>query len=277
MLGFLNVYKPSGLTSNTVVQKIKKKFNIKKIGHMGTPIAIGKATRLFDYGLDKTKRYTAIFDFGYTTDTLDIEGNITNENGKVPTSEDLKSVLHNLIGNINQIPPIFSAKNVNGVRAYDLARKGIEFKLKPKEIIIYKLDLIEQVSENRFKFDIVCSSGTYIRAIARDIANLLNTYACMSYLERSQTGIFNIETSINLDDLINTDNKLEDIILSPIDVFSNFDILNVDINTFKDLINGKKPKISEIKNNTFVVFENKIVGVSKPQKDYLHLDTFLYE
>ena len=85
---------------------------------------------------------------------------------------------------------MYSAKNVNGKRAYDLARAGIEFELKPKLITIHKLELVEQISDNRFKFDIVCSSGTYIRSIARDLASILNTYGCMSYLERTETGRF---------------------------------------------------------------------------------------
>ena len=164
MLGFLNIYKPSGITSNAVVQKIKKRFHIDKIGHMGTldplacgilPIAVGKATRLFDYSLDKKKRYTAIFDFGYTTDTLDIEGVKTNESQVVPNIEQIKLAMTKLIGEMDQIPPLYSAKVVNGRRAYDLAREGVAFELKPKKITIYNIDLIEQISEYQYKFDIL--------------------------------------------------------------------------------------------------------------------------
>lgn len=158
MIGFINIYKPNGMTSNAVVQKIKKHFHINKIGHMGTldpmaegllPIAIGKATRLFDYMLDKKKTYNVIFEFGYETNTLDITGEKTASNACDITSENIKSVCEEMIGKQMQMPPKFSAKNVNGARAYDLARRGIEFELKPKEIEIYQFDLLSRIDQNK--------------------------------------------------------------------------------------------------------------------------------
>ena len=286
MLGFLNIYKPSGVTSNYVVQKIKKKFHIDRIGHMGTldplacgilPIALGKATRLFDYSLNKTKRYTAVFDFGYTTDTLDITGEKTETYGYVPSINEISKACQKLLGEISQIPPRFSAKNVNGVRAYDLARKGLEFELKPKTITIYQLEVLEQLSDFQFKFDIICSSGTYIRSIARDIATLLDTYACMSYLERTETGNFNLVSSVSLNDLLEDNVDINQYIISPIDVFSNFDSVEIDSYTFNDLINGKRPKYRKFVNNTFVLHNNELVGVARKNSDELILDTFLYE
>ena len=285
MLGFLNIYKPSGITSNAVVQKIKKRFRINKIGHMGTldplacgvlPIAIGKATRMFDYSLNKTKRYTAIFDFGYTTDTLDIEGVVTEQNGKIPTKEELQSVSKKLLGNIDQIPPLYSAKCVNGRRAYDLAREGVEFELKPKTITIYQLDLIEQVSDTRYKFDIICSSGTYIRAIARDLAQLCETFGCMSYLERTETGSFSKDNAIKLDELLEED-SCEEYLISPLDAFSNFDKFEVNNQIMIDLINGKRHKCLPFKNPTFILCDNEIIGVAKCNTSELIIDTFLYE
>jgi len=286
MLGFLNIYKPSGVTSNYVVQKIKKKFHIDRIGHMGTldplacgilPIAIGKATRLFDYSLNKTKRYTAIFDFGYTTNTLDITGEKTETDGYVPTIDDISKACHKLLGEISQIPPLFSAKNVNGVRAYDLARKGLDFELKPKVITIYKLEVIEQISDFQFKFDIICSSGTYIRAIARDISTLLDTYACMSYLERTETGNFNLNTSVQLNDLLEENVDIRNYIISPIDAFPNFDKVEIDADTFNKLINGKKIQYRIFVNDTFVLHNKELVGVARRNSRELVLDTFLYE
>ena len=285
MLGFLNIYKPSGITSNAVVQKIKKRFHINKIGHLGTldplacgvlPIAIGKATRMFDYSLNKTKRYTAIFDFGYTTDTLDIEGVVTQSNGSIPTKQDLLDASLKLIGSIDQIPPLYSAKCVNGRRAYDLAREGIEFELKPKNITIYQLDLIEQVSEKQFKFDIVCSSGTYIRAIARDLGDLCGTYGCMSYLERTETGTFTKETSIELDKLLECD-TCENYLIEPTKAFNNFDIYEVTNEIKLDLLNGKRPKCKQFEIPTFIVCGSEIIGVAKCNTQELMIDTFLYE
>ena len=285
MLGFLNIYKQSGITSNSVVQKIKKKFHIDKIGHMGTldplacgvlPIAVGKATRLFDYSLDKKKRYTAVFDFGYTTDTLDIEGVKTNENNLLPDVDQIKSAITKLIGEIDQIPPLYSAKVVNGRRAYDLAREGISFELNPKRLTIYEIVLIEQVSDYQYKFDIECSSGTYIRAIARDLAELCGTYGCMSYLERTETGVFTKETAIRLEDLLE-EKTCNNYIISPIDAFKNFDTYSIDDNTKNDLLNGKKPKSIVFDKPTFILNNNELLGVARTNSKELILDTFLYE
>lgn len=285
MLGFLNIYKPSGITSNTVVQKIKKRFHINKIGHLGTldplasgvlPIAIGKATRMFDYSLNKTKRYTAIFDFGYTTDTLDIEGTITQENGSIPTIQELEFASKKLLGSIDQIPPLYSAKCVNGRRAYDLAREGIEFELKPKTIKIYELKLIEQVSTTQYKFDIVCSSGTYIRAIARDLGELCGTYSCMSYLERTETGTFTKGSSIELNKLLEKEN-CENYIISPLDAFNNFAQYEVSKEVRNELLKGKRPKCQVFLEPTFIVCNKDIIGIAKCNVDELIIETFLYE
>ena len=155
-----------------------------------------------------------------------------------------------------------------------MARKGIEFELKPKEITIYDLKLIEQVGDNQFKFDIICSSGTYIRSIARDLAELLGTYGCMSFLERTETGIFTIKTSIALDEILKK--NLDDCLLSPLDVFNNFDIVEIDQKLFTDVLNGKRPSFKKLNNQTFIIYNNDIVGVAKLDSDELILDTFLY-
>ena len=284
MIGFLNVYKPTGLTSQAVVSKIKKKFNINKIGHMGTldplacgvlPIAIGKATRLFDYSLKKDKVYKVIFEFGYTTDSLDSDGNITIQNGRVPTTEEIKSTITKMIGKCNQLPPNFSAKRVNGYRAYELARKGIDFELKPKEIEIYSFDFLNKVGDNGYEFLIKCSSGTYIRSIGRDLGESLGTVACMRFLERVETGVFNKDNAIKLDDLLVS--EIDKHIISPLQVFTNFDKINIDDNTYKDLLNGKVIKCDTIKNDTFIICNNNLIGVAKQNYEYLKLSTYLEE
>ena len=152
MNGFLNVYKPSGMSSAYALNLIKKRFKGEKMGHMGTldplasgvlPVAFGKSTRLFDYLLDKDKVYKAEFTFGYETDTLDRGGVVIKDNGKLPTESDIISVLPSLVGEVMQMPPIYSAKNVNGKRSYELARLGVEVELKPKKVTITSIDFIE--------------------------------------------------------------------------------------------------------------------------------------
>lgn len=283
MIGFLNIYKPSGMTSQTVVGKIKKKFHINKIGHLGTldpmacgilPIAIGKATRLFDYSLKKDKEYRVVFQFGYTTDTLDKDGVISITDGRIPTVDEITSAIKLMIGKYNQIPPNFSAKRVNGKRAYDLARNGESFELKPKEIEIYDFRLLNKIDDKSYEFIVKCSSGTYIRAIGRDLAHSLGTFVCMTFLERTETGVFKKENSITLDDVLEKESL--DCVISPLQVFENFDRIDIDEKTYKDLLNGKIIN-KKVYNDSFIIFNDKLIGVSKGNSEYLKLSTYLEE
>ncbi len=202
--GFYNVDKPSGIVSSAVVNKIKWLTGT-PCGHMGTldplasgvlPVGVGNATRLFDYFLDKQKEYIAEFTFGADSDTLDCTGNVI-KSGRVPTSNEISKVLPQFLGDIMQIPPKYSAKNVNGKRSYDLARAGIEFELAPKQIRIFGMELLEQISEDAFRLKIRCGGGTYIRSLARDVAAALGTKGIMSALRRTQSGIFTQENAID--------------------------------------------------------------------------------
>ena len=201
--GFFNVDKPSGIVSSTVVNKIKWLSGV-PCGHMGTldplasgvlPVGVGNATRLFDYFLEKEKEYVAEFTFGVESDTLDSTGTLV-QGGHVPHEKEIQDVLPTFFGDIMQVPPKYSAKNVNGKRGYDLARAGIEFELPPKQVHIYGMELLERISEDTFRIKIRCGGGTYIRSLARDIAAALGTKAVMSALRRTQSGIFTVENAV---------------------------------------------------------------------------------
>ena len=203
MLGFFNVDKPSGVTSGTVVNKCKW-LTATPCGHMGTldplasgvlPIGIGNATRLFDYFLEKEKEYIAQFTFGVSSDTLDSTGELVY-GGRIPTEKEIAEVLPSFFGDIMQIPPKYSAKNVNGKRGYDLARAGIDFELPAKKVHIYGMETLGQISKDTFRIKINCGGGTYIRSLARDIAKELGTNAVMSALRRTKSGIFEIGQAI---------------------------------------------------------------------------------
>lgn len=208
--GFFNVNKPSGITSSTVVNKIKWLTGV-PCGHMGTldplasgvlPVGVGNATRLFDYFLDKEKEYIAEFTFGVASDTLDSTGTLVC-GGHVPNEREIAAVLPQFFGDIMQVPPKYSAKNVNGKRGYDLARAGVEFELPPKKVHIYGMELLGGV-ENKpdtFRIKIRCGGGTYIRSLARDIAAALGTKAVMSALCRTQSGLFTLPNAIDFADL----------------------------------------------------------------------------
>ncbi len=205
MSGFINVFKAEGVSSAFVVNKIKRLAGV-PCGHLGTldplacgvlPVGVGNATRLFEYFLKKTKVYEARFRFGKTTDTLDREGEPYGE-GAIPTAEQIEAVLPKFVGESDQVPPRYSAKSVNGRRGYELARAGEEFTLPPKRVKIDGVRLLGQTAPDEFAFEITCGGGTYIRSLARDIALACDTVGYMSFLKRTQSGVFRAETAVEL-------------------------------------------------------------------------------
>ncbi len=206
--GILNINKPAGVSSAAVVGKIKRLTGM-SCGHFGTldpmasgvlPIGVGNATRLFDYLLSKEKAYRATFLFGADSDTLDSTGVIVY-GGNKPTIDEIREIIPSQTGEIMQEPPLYSAKSVNGVRAYDLARKGIPFTLAKKKVEIHSISVINQIADGEFLFEISCGGGTYIRSIARDIAAALGTRAIMTSLIRTKSGFFSINDAKTLDEL----------------------------------------------------------------------------
>ena len=206
--GFLNIDKDEGVSSAYVVNRVKR-LTRTACGHLGTldplacgvlPVGVGNATRLFDYFLDKTKRYSARFRFGVTTDTLDREGQPHGE-GRIPSGQEIAAALPRFQGEIGQIPPLYSAKSVNGRRGYELARAGETFTLPPKRVRVDEFRLLGQTGEDEFAFEIVCGGGTYIRSLARDLAEACGTVGYMSYLCRTQSGAFTLQNAVKLSEL----------------------------------------------------------------------------
>ena len=208
-LGFINVNKPSGVSSGYVVTRIKRLTGL-PCGHMGTldplasgvlPVAIGNAARLFDYMLQKKKQYIATFRFGVTSDTLDSTGELVFSNPYIPTEEEMQRAIPALTGEVMQMPPKYSAKSVNGKRGYQLARAGKEFELQPKKVLVEKIELLERVDENSFRFLIDCGGGTYIRSIARDMATLCGAQGIMTALCRTKSGYFTLDNAVDMEEL----------------------------------------------------------------------------
>ena len=241
--GIILLNKPKGISSNSAVNKIKKIVGAQKAGHLGTldvlaegllPVTINKATKLFDYFLTKDKVYKAFFKFGETTDTLDLEGNITKTDNKIITKDMILQIIPSFIGKQLQMPPMYSAKKINGKKAYDLARKGEIIDLKPKEIEIFDLQLLREVEQNTFEFLIHCSSGTYIRSLCRDIADKLSTYGLMSYLQRTICGSFDLYNAYTFDQI--SDGNFS--IISPENVF-DYEKIILSEDEFAKLANGQ--------------------------------------
>lgn len=244
MIGFYNILKPTGVSSGFVVNKIKRITN-EKVGHLGTldpsasgvlSIAVGKATKFFDYFLNKDKEYVALAKFGVLTNTLDSDGEILKREDIQVSLEDIKKVLPSLCGKVDQIPPIFSSKNVNGERAYDLARQGKQVVLEPKKVQIYSIKAEKLTQNNLFRIKIHCSSGTYVRSIIRDIAEKIGTVATTVCIIRTCSGKFEISDSITLDELAENPEKH----LIKINSILNLPEIELSLLQAKDLFSGKE-------------------------------------
>ena len=210
MFGFLNVYKPKGKTSHDVVAILRRVTKIKQIGHTGTldpfaegvlPICIGKATRLIEY-LNDDKAYIGTVQLGKSTTTYDLEGETVEVSDKTPDLEEIENELKNFRGDIEQLPPIYSAIKVNGKKLYEYARKGEEVEIKPRSVNISELKILNYDQENRIlELYIKCSKGTYIRSIAHDLGKNLRCFGHLIKLVRVKAGDFEVEYSTKLEDL----------------------------------------------------------------------------
>ncbi len=209
--GFILIDKPAGITSFGVIARLRKITGIKKIGHAGTLdpfatglliVAIGRgATREIDKYVKLDKEYEALIDLSRTTDTYDKEGKTTFEyKGKKIEKKELKEILKGFIGKQEQIPPMFSAKKVNGKKLYELARKGKKIKREPSDVEIYDIKLLEYTWPE-VKIRTKVSSGTYIRALARDVGNKLKTGACLKELRRLEINGFTVKEAKSIEEI----------------------------------------------------------------------------
>ena len=210
--GFININKAADMTSHDVVNIIRKILQTKKIGHGGTldpfatgvlPVAVGRATKFIEYLSGFDKSYCAQILFGTATDTGDITGSVINSSEfTMPSLDDINSALTSLTGVISQTPPKFSAIKINGKKAYELARKNIDFAIPERTVTIYKMSSVE-ITENTLTIDVDCSKGTYIRSLAVDIGSRLNVPATLKTLQRTRVGSFSIDDSLNIEELKN--------------------------------------------------------------------------
>lgn len=209
--GWINLYKPKGITSNKALTILKKKFNISKVGHIGTldpeaegvlPIAIGEATKTIAFIKNEIKGYEFKILFGIKTDTGDLEGKITENSDILPSLAGIVEIIPKFIGKIKQKPPIYSAIKINGKRSYDLARKGEIFEIEAREVEIYDLKILEYSPETKEALlSVLCSKGTYVRSLSEDIAKNLNTIATTSHIKRIISGVFLTNDTINVEQI----------------------------------------------------------------------------
>ena len=216
--GIINVNKPAGWTSQDVCTKLRHVLNIRKIGHTGTldpmatgvlPVCMGKATRTIEYYDMDSKSYHASMKLGMTTDTLDITGEILETCGYSDISEKaVRDAFKAYTGQVMQIPPKYSAIRIDGKRAYDLAREGKAFEIKPREITVYDNNVtFIDLESGEIEFDITCSMGTYIRTVCDDIGHTLGCGAVMTALTRTASGYFRIEDANTIEEIIEAAGK----------------------------------------------------------------------
>jgi len=209
MNGFLVVDKPAGITSHDVVDRARRILGLRKIGHLGTldplgvgvlVLAVGQATKAVRYFVDDEKEYTTTVRLGVVTDTQDLDGTVLEERPVNVTKEAFAETLERFHGEIEQIPPMVSAKKVGGKRLYKLHRQGIEVERKPKAVHIFEIDL-RDFSPPEATFHVRCSKGTYIRTLCADIGEALGCGGAMAWLRRTKSGFFSIEQAVTLDEL----------------------------------------------------------------------------
>lgn len=266
--GFININKPKGKTSHDVVAILRRITKIKQIGHTGTldpfaqgvlPICIGKSTRLADYLKDE-KEYIATVQFGANTTTYDIEGEITEKFDIKVTEKNILDIIPNFTGEIEQLPPIYSAIKVNGKKLYEYARNGEKVEIKSRQVQINKIELLEFSEENQVaKILVNCGKGTYIRSLAYDIGKILGSGAYLTDLIRTKSGGFSLETSVNIDDLTN-ENFLEKLV-NPLEVLP-LPTLNISEKDLRTVQTGGELDNKMSEEEILLVYENKICALA---------------
>lgn len=241
LFGFLNIYKPVGMTSHDVVSVLRRVTKIKQIGHTGTldpfaegvlPICIGKATRLIEY-LQDDKEYLATVQFGAATNTFDLDGEKVFTSDKKVSLDDIKEGLKSFEGEIFQLPPIFSAIKVKGKKLYEYARKGEEVEIQPRKVVIENIELKNFDEElQQVQILLKCSKGTYIRSIANDLGKNLGCGGYLIKLIRTQAGKFRVENSVQLDGI-----DVKSNLINPLDIL-NLPKIAVDNDDLARIKNG---------------------------------------
>lgn len=271
--GILIVDKEEGISSARVVSLVRAAFNQKKVGHTGTldleasgllPIVLGKATKVSDYMMEKQKTYIAKAHFGIKTDTLDRAGEVIGRSDKVISKEELEAVLENYKGEIEQIPPMYSALKVNGKKLYDLAREGQTIDRKRRKVRIYDIKIID------FAFplatiEVTCSKGTYIRTLIDDIGEDLGTLAYVEGLRRIRVGNFLVEDAIKSQDIMETDiEDLKAMLKGPDLALERYERYDLDRTYLKKIINGMTVRIPD-KNQGLVrlYIDDEFIGLAR--------------
>ena len=285
MDGIILINKQKNYTSHDVVNKVKK-ITKSKVGHTGTldpnatgvlPLLLGNATKISKYLINHDKEYEVLLQLGTKTDTADAEGKIIEEkdvNIDSLSEENVKKVLSTFLGKQKQMPPMYSAIKVNGKKLYQYARQGQEVEIKPREIEIYEIKLINLDREKKqISFVVGCSKGTYIRSLCEDIADRLGTVGFMKELNRTKVGEFNIKDCVTIEEFEEKYNKndFSDIITIE-EIFKENPKIELDNLNIKQYLNGVKIKVPAQDAVYRTYLNNKFIGLGIVKESYLKRD-----
>lgn len=229
--GVLLVNKHKGVTSHDIVNKVRRLYGTRRVGHTGTldPMAtgvlvvlVGRAAKAAEYLVSDKKRYRAVMHLGLTTDSEDVTGNVLTESREIPSRDKVISACGAFVGNISQVPPMYSALKVQGQKLVDLARKGITVERQAREVTVYSLTCTPCDAESDYILDVECSSGTYIRTLCADIGASLGCGAVMAELKRTETGGFSLQESYTMEDLQSKESaELQSLLIPTESLFSS--------------------------------------------------------
>ena len=287
MQGILIINKPEGYTSQDVVSKVKKILNIKKAGHTGTldpmatgvlPVLLGEYTKLSKYLIEHDKTYVAKLKLGIKTSTGDIEGEVLRQEDfdkNILDRDNVENVLKSFLGKQKQIPPMYSAIKVNGKKLYEYAREGKTIEVEPRDIELYKMNLISIV-DDEIEFEVSCSKGTYIRVVCEDLAKALGTIGTMSGLNRTIVDKFKIEDSITFETLEEIKYDVESKLIKMEDVFKDFPRLNLNARKEELFLNGVMLTF-EVEEGIYNIYnsENKYLGTGTVKNKLLKRDIII--
>ena len=291
MNGIININKPLGITSHDVVYRLRKLLGIKKIGHTGTldpdasgvlPMCIGRGTKVADMLTAKDKQYVAEMTLGLATDTLDASGTVTETAEVNVTEQDIENAIQKFVGDIEQIPPMYSAIKVDGKKLYELAREGVEIERNPRSVRIDNIEVLDiDLEENKISIRVDCSKGTYIRTLCDDIGRELGCFAHMSKLERTKSGRFDIKdayTLLQIEEMLKNGDMG---FLVPVDVvFEEYERLTITEKKAKKMCNGTQISVQGlVEGKTYRVYDEKgnFLTISKAENGLLKILKTFYQ
>lgn len=284
MDGIFNVLKPPKMTSHDVIAFLRRALKTKKVGHAGTldpdaagvlPVFVGSATRLLEFAVEGRKQYIVEITLGRQTDTGDDSGTIIKEMPVPELNEAMiKQTTAKFLGRQLQTPPMYSAVKVNGQKLYDLARKGIEIERQPREIEVYKLDLLH-FGSGKITLAVECSKGTYIRVLGEDIAAALNTCGTMSFLLRTQVGEFKIEEAASLQEIAENP---EQYIKSPESAVQHFPKVILTAKQANRITSGVKTTVAGTADGKYTLFAptGEFLGIGSCQNEMIKAEKVFY-